>query len=131
MSQRIKSANRRYRLEFGAAMTLYGVVVIGATYLARDVEPGAVLTLLALAPVAPIILACIAFIRLFVSLDERERRLSADAAALSLLIGIFAALTLGFLKSFEVFTFEWDMLWFGPFLIALWGVVRCILIARR
>jgi len=131
MSERIKTASRRYRLELGGAISLYAVVLFGAKFLANGAEEGAFLTLLAVAPVAPIILACAAFFRYFGSLDERERRLSADAAALSLVIGIFAALTLGFLKSFGVFYFEWDMLWFGPFLIALWGIVRCVLIAKR
>ncbi len=131
MSERIKSAGKRYRLEFGAAMTFYMVVLFGAKFLADGVEPGAWLTTLAIAPVVPIVFACIAFFRYYGSLDERERRLMSDAAALSLVIGIFTALTLGFLKSFGVFHFEWDMLWFGPFLIALWGIVRCALLLKR
>ncbi len=131
MSERIKSAGRRYQIEFGAAMVLYTVVLFGASYLARDVEPGRWLTSLALAPVVPIVFACFAFLRFYASVDERERRLASDAAALSLLIGIFVALTLGFLKSFGVFYFDWDMLWFGPFLIGLWGAVRYTLTLKR
>ncbi len=130
MSSRINKAERRYRFEFLTAMTLYGIVLFGAKLLARDVEPGLLLTMLALAPQVPVALACIAFLRFFFAADERERRLIADAAAISLLVGIFAALTLGFLHSFGVFYFEWDMLWFGPFLIAMWGATRCILLLR-
>lgn len=127
MSSRIDKAGRRYQIEFFAAMALYVAVLIGAKLLAKGMEPGWQLTALALAPQAPVALACIAFLRFFFSADERERRLIADAAAISLLIGIFAALTFGFLHSFGVLSFEWDMLWFGPFLIAVWGVTRCIL----
>ena len=127
MSSRIDKAGRRYRVEFFAAMALYVAILFGAKLLAKGMEPGWQLTALALAPQIPIALACIAFLRFFFSADERERRLIADAAAISLLVGIFAALTLGFLHSFGVFLFEWDMLWFGPFLIAVWGVTRCIL----
>lgn len=131
MSERIKSAASRYKVEFGGAMVLYGAVLFGAMYLSKNAEPGLWLTSLALSPVVPLILACIAFFRFYGSIDERERRMASDAAALSLVIGIFAALTLGFLKSFGVFYFEWDLLWFGPFLIALWGAVRSVLISKR
>ena len=131
MSKRIKSVGKRYQVEFLSAMALYVVVLLGAKYLAKDVEPGPFLALLALAPIAPIGLACIAFFRFYNNVDERERRLASDAAALSLVVGIFTALTLGFLKSFGVFHFEWDMMWFGPFLIALWGLVRCSFLIKR
>lgn len=130
MSERIRKAGRRYTLEFGGAMTLYVVVLLASVYAAKEMEQGPMLTALALAPIAPVILACIAFFRFYVNMDERERRIHADAAAFSLVIGIFAALTLGFLHTFGVFKFEWDMLWFGPFLIALWGIVRCIIKLR-
>lgn len=130
MSERIRKAGRRYRYEFGGAMALYVAVLFAATYAAKGLEPGLALTALALAPVLPIIFASVAFFRFYANLDERERRITADAAAMSLVIGIFAALTLGFLHSFGVFHFEWDMLWFGPFLIALWGIVRCVVRAR-
>lgn len=132
MSDRIKKAGRRYRLEFGAALALYAVVLFASIYLAQSADlAGAPRVALALAPVVPLALACAAFFRFYADIDERERRLAADAAALSLVVGIFAALTLGFLHRFGVFHFEWDMLWFGPFLIASWGVVRCILRFRR
>ncbi len=130
MSERIKKAGKRYLLEFGGAMTLYVVVLFASIYAAKGIEQGPTLTALALAPIAPVVLACIAFFRFYLNMDERERRIHADAAAFSLVIGIFAALTLGFLHSFGVFKFEWDMLWFGPFLIGLWGAVRCVLRLR-
>jgi hypothetical protein len=63
-------------------------------------------------------------------MDERDRRISADAAALALAIGILTAMTLGFLGAFGVFTMEDDMMWFAPFLIMLWGVIRIALGGR-
>ena len=130
MSERIKKAKQRYRLELGAAMAVYIAVVFAAKILSRDVEGGLLLTLLALAPVAPIIWAAAAFYRFFLNMDERDRRISADAAALALAIGIMTSLTLGFLSAFEVFRFEDDMMWFAPFLIVLWGLIRFALGGR-
>ena len=125
MSERIKKAGRRYQFEFGGAMAAYLVVLFSATYVARDMEQGMTLTLLALSPMIPLVLACIAFFRFFNAVDERERRTIANLAAIALVVGIFAALTLGFLSSFEVFHFKEEMIWFGPFLILTWGVIRC------
>ena len=74
--------------------------------------------------------AAAAFYRLFLNMDERDRRISADAAALALAIGIMTSLTLGFLNAFDVFKFEDDMMWFAPFLIVLWGLIRFALGGR-
>lgn len=131
MSSRINKAERRYQIEFFTAMALYIAVLIGAKLLAKGMEPGWQLTALALAPQVPIAFACIAFLRYFFSADERERRLIADAAAISLLVGIFVAITLGALASFEIFSADWDIIWAGPFLIAVWGVTRCVLQAVK
>lgn len=131
MSSRINKAERRYLVEFLIAAGLYAVVLVGAKLLAKSVEPGWALTSLALAPQIPVAFACIAFLRYFFSADERERRLIADAAAVSLLIGIFIAITLGSLASFEIFVVDWDIIWAGPFLIAVWGLARCVLQVRN
>lgn len=124
MSERIKKARRRYKLEMMGAMALYLVVVFAAKIASRGVDEGAVLTALALAPVLPLLLAGAAFYRFFVNMDERDRRISADAAALTLAIGVMTSMTLGFLSAFGVFTLEDEMMWFAPFLIILWGIIR-------
>ncbi len=130
MSERIKKAKRRYRVELMFAMGLYMAVLVAAKVAARDLEAGALLTALALAPVLPLILAGAAFYRFFINMDERDRRISADAAALTLAIGIFVAMTLGFLRAFGVFSLEDEMIWAAPFLILLWGVIRISLGGR-
>lgn len=126
MSERIKKAKRRYRLELLGAMAIYLVVVFAAKIASRGVEEGAVLTMLALAPMLPLMLAGAAFYRFFVNMDERDRRISADAAALTLAIGVMTSMTLGFLSAFGVFTLEDEMMWFAPYLIVLWGVIRLV-----
>jgi hypothetical protein len=130
MSERIKKAKRRYKFEMLGAMALYIAVVFAAKIASRGMEESVALTALALAPVLPMVLAGAAFFRFFTNMDERDRRISADAAALALAIGILTAMTLGFLGAFGVFTLEDDMMWFAPFLIMLWGVIRIALGGR-
>lgn len=110
-----------------AAMLLYVGVLFGALAAARGMEPGPVLTLLAILPMVPMVLAVIAYLRFFRRMDERQQRSHADAAALTLMIGILASIALGFLKRFGVLDFEDDMMWFGPFLIVAWGAARMLL----
>ncbi len=130
MSERIKKAKRRYTIELFASMGLYLVVLFAALTIAKTQEPGVLLTALALAPLAPLCLACFSFFRFYRDMDEMQKRVSADAAAITLVIGIMAAITLGFLKRFGVFDFEHDMIWFGPLLIVVWGVLRFVLGGR-
>ena len=130
MSERIKKAKRRYTIELFAAMAAYLVELFVALSIAKPLEPGPILTALALAPLAPLIWAWFAFLRYYRNTDEMQKRLSADAAALTLVAGFFAAITLGFLKRFGVLDFEDDMMFFGPFLIIFWGVARFYLGGR-
>ena len=120
MSERIQKAKRRYTVQLLAAMALYLFVLFGALTISKSMEPGPLLTALALAPLAPILLAAAAFFRFY----ELQRRITSKAAALTLVIAVLGAITLGFLKRFGVMDFEDDMIWFGPIMIGLWGVIR-------
>lgn len=124
MSERITKAKRRYTLEMVASMALYLVVLFAALTMAKPLAPGPLLTGLALAPVAPLLLACFSFFRFYRHMDEMQKRVSADAAALTLVVAILSAITLGFLKRFGVMDIASDMIWFGPFLIVVWGAIR-------
>lgn len=130
MSERIRKAGRRHRIEMLVAASLYTGVLVASLTLARGMDGGPVLTALALAPVLPMIYACYAFFRFYRQMDELQKRVVADSAALTLMIAILSAITLGFLKRFGVFDFEHDMVWFAPFLIVVWGVVRSFLGGR-
>lgn len=130
MSERIKKAKRRYTIELLVAMSLYLVVLFGALSASKAVAPGPLLTGLAIAPLAPLLLACFAFFRYFKHMDEMQKRLSADAAALTLVLGVLVAISLGFLRRFGVMDFEDDMMMFGPFLIVIWGAIRLFIGGR-
>lgn len=127
MSERIRKAGKRYQIELFGAMAAYTAALIGGLVIAKGVENELLLTLLALAPIAPLIFAVAAFFRFYQHMDELQKRTSADAAALTLALTILVAITLGFLRRFGVFDFEDDMMWFGPFMIATWGAVRFFL----
>ncbi|MBB5519218.1 hypothetical protein [Amphiplicatus metriothermophilus] len=130
MSSRIRKASRRHAAEMLIAVIAYAGVLSACLIAARGMAPGPVLTLLAVAPVLPMAYACFAFFRFYRSMDEMQRRVSADAAALTLMVGVLAAITLGFLKRFGVADFEDDMMWFGPFLIVVWRMMRFLLGGR-
>ncbi|WP_375203560.1 hypothetical protein [Hyphococcus sp.] len=130
MSERIQKAKRRYTIQLLAAMALYVIVLFGALAVSKSVESGPLLTVLALAPLAPILLAAVAFFRFYRNMDEMQKRVTSNAAALTLVIGILGAITLGFLKRFGVMDFEDDMIFFGPVMIGLWGVVRFLIGGR-
>ncbi len=130
MSERIQKAKRRYTIELLAAMALYVAVLIGALTISKSMEPGPLLTALALSPLAPILLAAVAFFRFYGNMDEMQQRITSNAAALTLVIGILGAIALGFLKRFGVMDFEDDMIFFGPVMIGLWGVVRFLIGGR-
>ncbi|MEZ5893295.1 MAG: hypothetical protein R3C58_09165 [Parvularculaceae bacterium] len=130
MSERISKAKRRYTIELLASMALYIAVLFGALSLAKTMTPGPALTALSIAPLIPILFACVAFFRFYRNMDEMQRRLTANAAALTLVIGVLMAITLGFLRRFGVADFEDDMMLFGPGLIGVWGVVRVLLGGR-
>ena len=124
MSGRIKKAGRRHTVEMLIAALLYMAVLIGSLSIAKGIEPGPMLALLAIAPVLPMVYACYAFYRFYRQMDEMQKRISADAAALTLMAVILASLTLAFLERFGVFVFDDALMWLAPFMIGLWGLIR-------
>ncbi len=124
MSERIKKAKRRHMVELMAVMAVYLVAVIAVTRLAKILESGPLLTMVALLPPLALGVACYVVYRNYKRMDERQQRIQANAAAVTLIIAIVAASALGFLKSFGVVEHEDDFLWYTPYLIAVWGLAR-------
>ncbi len=124
MSQRIKNAKRRHAVRLMAVMLVYLAMVFAAARLEDLVTSKLILTLLALAPAAPMGLACYVYLRGHQQMDEREQSINANAAGLALMISVIAATIAGFLQSFGVVVIEDAMLWFASFLILVWGGVR-------
>lgn len=124
MSQRIKKAKRRHVVEMFTVMLGYLAIVFAASRLEDIFTSKFVLTLLALAPVIPLGIACFVYIRVHRQMDEREKIIHANAAGVALMIGVLAATAIGFLQSFGVLVIEDVMIWFVSFLIIAWGGAR-------
>ncbi len=130
MSERIKKAGRRHAVQMIAAALLYCGSLFVCLLLARGLEPGPALTALAIIPVLPMFYAAYAFFQFYRDMDEMQKRISANAAALAMVVGVLTAIALGILKRFGVLDFEDDMMLFGPFLIIVWGAMRYFLGGR-
>ena len=121
-----REGNRRYKLELGAAMTLYIAVLYVALSFAKPMEPGLTRTLLLCAPALPILLAFWAIARHFRRMDEFLRLRSLESLALA--AGVTAVLTFsyGFLET-AGFP-KVSMFWVWGIMGSVWGlhtVLRC------
>ncbi|MBT8471268.1 MAG: hypothetical protein KJN99_01610 [Marinicaulis sp.] len=124
MSEKRKTACRRYRIETFVAMAIYLAAVFIATQVSGNVTDQTALIALSLAPIVPMIYAVYAFFKYYRVMDERERRIASDAAALALVISVLAANTIGFMQSLGGFAIDDVMNWFGPFMIVVWSLIR-------
>ncbi|NNE41936.1 MAG: hypothetical protein HKN14_13575 [Marinicaulis sp.] len=124
MSEKRKTACRRYRIETFVAMAIYLAAVFIATQVSGNVTDQTALIALSLAPIVPMIYAVYAFFKYYRVMDERERRIASDAAALALVISVLAAITIGFMQSLGGFAIDDVMNWFGPFMIVVWSLIR-------
>jgi hypothetical protein len=127
--QGMKTADRRYLIEFGGAMLAYTAAVFvsafGVGAMAHDNPwryPLAVL------PVVPSVFALLAFIRRLRVMDELQRRIQFEAFGITLGVGVLGTLTYGFLE--EAGLPHLPLIWVGPALIATWGVTSAIVVRR-
>lgn len=90
-------ATRRYAVEFSVAIVLYLVVLFWTRTAFRNYH-GALETVIALAPMLPVILVFFAALRLFQSTDEFNQRLMTDSLAMAGVITALVAATYGFLE---------------------------------
>ena len=111
---------RRYFLEFGTAMSAYGVTLMGVIFTRPDGFPEAGYRWLELLPAIPLFFAFWAIIRQYNRIDEYFQRLHSEAFALG-------AMTLGLF--FVVWGFaenagapKISTIFYGPAMIALWGI---------
>ncbi len=111
------------------SMVLFMLATYISKHYSKQIDDQATLVLLAIAPIAPLILASVAFFRYVNNTDERERRIMADGAAITLLVAIIGAIFIGMLESFGAFAM--NMNWFGAFLIIFWSLATVIVRRQR
>ncbi len=125
-----REANRKYRLELGAAMLAYMAVLFGSIYLGKPMEPGAMRTLLLMSPAIPLALAIWAIVRHFGRMDEFMRLRSLESFAIAGAVTAGVTFTYGFLEG-AGFP-KLSMFWVWGLMGLTWGLVaglRC-LVAR-
>lgn len=129
MSDRFKKICWRYQREMLGAMALFLPATYFSKMASKNTDDRFMLFLLSAAPIIPLILASIAFFRYYNNVDERERRIMADSAAVALLVAILGAIFIGMLESFGALSF--DMNWFGAFLIIFWSLTTAYIRRQR
>jgi hypothetical protein len=125
-----REANRKYRLELGAAMLVYMAVLFGSIHLGKPMEPGAARTLLLMLPAIPLLLAIWAIVRHFGRMDEFMRLRSLESFAIAGAVTAGVTFTYGFLEG-AGFP-KLSMFWVWGLMGLTWGLVaglRC-LVAR-
>lgn len=111
---------KRYLMEFGGAMAAYSVTVPTSIWLLRGHEHTPLGYAVAFLPIIPSALALWAFMRMFRTLDELQRRIQLEAVAFSFLATCLITLTWAFQQNAGLPRF--DVSWVAPLLIMLWGL---------
>jgi hypothetical protein len=122
-----REALKRYRLELGAAMVVYAVVLVGSIHFGRPMQPGAARTLLLMSPAIPLMFATWAIVRQFGRMDEFVRLRSLENFAIAAAVTACVSFTYGFLEG-AGFP-KLSMFWVWGLMGLTWGAVaglRCL-----
>jgi hypothetical protein len=127
-----KAVAREYMRDMALAGIVYMAAVFGGVYAIKNFEPPQWLAIvLALAPVAPVLLMLRAYLRFLGRVDEFQRRVQSESMLIAACIVGFACMTYGFLESFAGLpTIPGALLWVFPAMIGIWGVAQ-IFVRRR
>jgi hypothetical protein len=116
----VNQANRRYALEFSAAMTGYVIVLVGSLKLLGTFGETSWKYPLALSPVLPAVGVLIAFLRFFRGVDELEQRIHLEALAFAFGASALATFAYGFLEGAGFPHLNWTFVW--PVMGAFWAI---------
>ena len=123
---REKEANRKYRIELGAALLLYAAVLSGSLTVARSMPEGWLRTLVLILPAIPVMLSVWAIARHFRRMDEFMRLRSLEGLAIAAAVTAGLTFTYGFLE--EAGFPKLSMFWVWGVMGSTWAVVtwtRC------
>ncbi|KXV27332.1 hypothetical protein [Gluconobacter japonicus] len=112
---------RRYLIELGSAVTLYVVLLFGANYLERALNPTfPARMVLALTPMLGALAAASAIMRAIWRMDELQRRIQLDAIAMSFLGTALLTFAWGFAESAGLPHLRAFAVW--PIMCTFWGI---------
>jgi hypothetical protein len=116
----VDAARRRYFVEFGTAMVAYVLIVLASTYVCNTGIGNPLRTIVALTPLLPMVVVFVAIVRYLLSIDELQRQIHVESAALAAGIVALLSLTYGFL---ETVGFPKPSSWFTySALMIAWGI---------
>jgi len=98
-SNPLRTAGRRYALEFSISMVAYAVILIVSIMAIERGLPPALKLVFALLPLIPIVFVFAAVVRYMSSIDELQRRIHIESLALAAGITALLAITYGFLET--------------------------------
>ena len=128
-SMKQRNSGKQYMKEFGGAMVLYAVTLIGVNYY-YDNNPDTVRAwVLALLPMVPTLLAAWAIVRHIGRVDEMYRKLMTEAYAIGGVITALATFTYGFLEGIGLP--QISMIWILPFYVMVSSFIIPILVKRQ
>jgi len=112
---------RRYLVELGGALALYGVLLVGANMAERAWRPhGAALIALNLVPMIGAVAGAIAIMRQLWRMDELQRRIQLDALAMAFLATALITFGWGFVENEGVPHLRAFMVW--PIMGTSWAL---------
>lgn len=126
------AAFKQYTRDFLIATVLYTAVLFASVSVLQRAElPKWAVVLVALAPVAPVVLMLRAYLTVLGKMDELQRRIQSEAILISAGFVGFGSFAYGFLEGAKVLpSIPGALLWILPAMIAVWGAVLP-LVSRR
>ena len=118
-----REVNRKYRLELGASLVAYALMVTGSIVLGKRLEEGWVRTAVMLTPVIPLFAMIWVIFRQFARLDEFVRLRSLESLAIAGAVTAALSFTYGFLESAGYP--KLSMYWVWVVMGLTWGVHSC------
>ena len=124
----VQRSQRRYVIEFSAALLGYAVVLFGSISLLHHYGHTAWRYPLALSPMLPAAAALVAFLRFFRGQDELQQRIHLEALAFAFGTSALATFAYGFLEGAGFPHLNWTFVW--PVMGTCWAI-GSLLATRR
>lgn len=123
-SKRDRAIAKKYLIELGLALALYMITLLSSIYFAKDMEAGALRTLVILTPTLPGLGALFAITRSLKRMDDYPRVRMLEVIALSGGITAFLSFSYGFLEGIGYPKLS-GFLFYGVFMLG-WFVIGFI-----
>lgn len=127
-----KALGRRYMRELLPAMIAYMITLFVSVWLLKQVEIEWLRALLALLPVAPVVLVMRAIIRYIRDTDELQQKIELESVSIATALVSLLYLSGGFLQTAKVIDVPAAvaMIWVFPLVCAVYGLAKLVVSSR-